>query len=247
MPKLDCVSDLHIDFMSDYAYNRFITSHFSTNKPDTILVIAGDIGQIDERYFQFLTSCSLRYKHVVFVLGNHECYDIGLDKAIQLVTEYTKTVNNVHLLHRNSISIDGIVFLGCILWTNIAEDEERDVVHCISDFRKIPDWSIYHHTKEHNLDRQWLDNMTTKHQHNSVIITHHVPCKSVLNSKYNDSLINSAFACTDMTHIITNSSLWICGHTHDRKIVKVKETRIICNPFGYPDENDNPYIMNIYI
>ncbi len=34
--------------------------------------------------------------------------------------------------------------------------------------------------------------------------------------------------------------LWVHGHIHKQSDYKIKDTRIICNPRGYPDE-PNPH------
>ena len=41
--------------------------------------------------------------------------------------------------------------------------------------------------------------------------------------------------------------LWIHGHLHTQKDYKIGNTRVICNPRGYPDEPNNDFMQDYVV
>jgi Icc-related predicted phosphoesterase len=73
----------------------------------------------------------------------------------------------------------------------------------------------------------------------TVIVTHHLPHPRSISGRFKSDLLNAAYA-SDLTDIIETGrpALWLHGHTHDSCDYRVGNTRIICNPRGYEDENN---------
>lgn len=73
-----------------------------------------------------------------------------------------------------------------------------------------------------------------------VIVTHHAPSPHSIDEKYKGSLLNAAFASNLNEYIIKHPEirLWCHGHVHSPHDYILGETRIVCCPFGYNNENN---------
>ena len=73
-----------------------------------------------------------------------------------------------------------------------------------------------------------------------VIVTHHAPSPYSIDEKYEGSLLNAAFA-SDLNQFIVEHPqirLWAHGHVHNPCDYILGETRVVCCPFGYNNENN---------
>ena len=70
-----------------------------------------------------------------------------------------------------------------------------------------------------------------------IIVTHHLPSVRSIPVRFSRSPLNPAFAL-DLEALITvyQPDLWIHGHTHDACDYRLGDTRVVCNPRGYPGE-----------
>lgn len=73
-----------------------------------------------------------------------------------------------------------------------------------------------------------------------VVITHHCPSERSVHQKYKGDLLNHAFY-SDLDKFIINGGpdLWFHGHTHESFDYELGRTRVICNPYGYKDREEN--------
>lgn len=245
--KLQIVSDLHLEF-EDYD---------PVNEGADVLIMAGDClnaqalhTKTNTRYHSFLAKVADRFDKVIYVAGNHEFYQGSWNSTLDYLYEATDPYPNVHFLENESISIKGINFSGTTMWTDCNRQDPmtwlaiktgmRDY-HAIRDdnanFRKInPNHTILRHKQA----TKWLATQTR-----DVTITHHLPSFKSVDPKYKDSTINPAFA-SNVERLITGK-LWIHGHTHSKADYFHNDTRIICNPKGYPNENFNYAPMHYQI
>lgn len=81
-----------------------------------ILIAAGDIGPI-EHAVKWLASIG---KPVVYVLGNHECWQHDFGDALALAKAAAKGTK-VRVLEREAAVIQGVRFLGATLWTDFGD------------------------------------------------------------------------------------------------------------------------------
>lgn len=73
-----------------------------------------------------------------------------------------------------------------------------------------------------------------------IIVTHHAPSPHSIEKKYKGDLLNAAFA-SDLTNLILsnpNIRLFCHGHIHHPFDYILGETRVVCEPFGYHNENN---------
>lgn len=73
-----------------------------------------------------------------------------------------------------------------------------------------------------------------------VVITHHCPSEKSVHKKYKGDILNYAFfseLSPEIEHC--GPDLWFHGHTHESFDYQLGKTRVICNPFGYKDREEN--------
>jgi predicted phosphodiesterase len=239
--KVQVLSDLHVEF-EDYQYPECDCD---------VVVLAGDIHTKDRGVKWALES--IKDKPVIYVLGNHEFYGKTYPK---LITELKGlAVNtNVHVLEKDVVSIDGVNFLGCTLWTDfeILGDPRLAGYQCqqvMTDYKKIKklpgyskirsiDTAIYH---RHSID--WLEKTLPKYEgQKNVVVTHHGPSLKSSPEHYREDILTSAYV-SDLESLIKKVSpkVWVHGHLHNNSDYLIEGTRVICNPKGYPSELNSDY------
>ena len=156
---------------------------------------------------------------------------------------------NIQVLENQSISIDGIRFLGCTLWTDFELLDNLDVSIAsakiqMTDYRKIrispqyrkiqPSFTVVWHKQS----KHWLKKEIEKYKgEHIVVVTHHAPSINSIPIEDRKDPLSAAFA-SDMIDFISSSKikLWVHGHIHTAFDYCIGKTRVICNPLGYPDE-----------
>ena len=117
------ISDIHLELIADHSYS--VQRCFQNSIP-TVLVLAGDIGNPYEDYFEeFLKECKAGFNYVVLVAGNHEYYapekHRNMAKSEARLDDVCRRTG-CSFLNKNSIVIKGVRFAGCTMWSHIPED-----------------------------------------------------------------------------------------------------------------------------
>jgi UDP-2,3-diacylglucosamine pyrophosphatase LpxH len=271
--KIDYTSDLHIDFWLEQELNEdilvssLIHKNLFSKANGEVLLIGGDIGHYNEQNVKFL-ELLLRiydYKHIFFVLGNHDYYLINhqwekykgnsfarIDELKQMLEPF----EHITLLDGDVCAYKGINFGGCGMWYdgvyarrlnyNISdsamqtlwEDKMMDAIHIggISHFKEL-----------FNLEVEKLHNIYKK---SDVILTHVNPSISPKHTKgkYTLNLLNG-FYSFDGEYFLENTSAryWLFGHTHVGIDYEVADLKVMCNPLGYPNERVKPTLLSFDI
>jgi len=145
--KIQLASDLHLEFADINIKN--------TTGAD-VLILSGDILVADDlrnqpadlsladipeegygrarralRYRDFFLRVSFQFKHVIYVMGNHEHYHGKFDKSAEIIRDTLGYLNihNVHLLDRDTKLIDGIHFIGGSMWTDCNKGDPMTLYH----------------------------------------------------------------------------------------------------------------------
>lgn len=237
--ELRIVSDLHLEQHPSYR-----PSIIEGEKQST-LVLAGDICEIQKQHvlIPFLAEMADRFAHVIYVLGNHEFYNGHLKFSVDKLLSLTNEIDNLYILDNKNVTIDGINFIGCTLWTDIDKGNPISQLHVkngLNDYRKIRK-DAYRRIepvdtiKMHSTSKEYISGiLAQKFGMKNVVVTHHAPSTLSIHEKYNGSYINSAYA-SDLSDIIMEyvPTVWIHGHMHDSFDYYIGETRILCNPKGY--------------
>jgi hypothetical protein len=237
--KLWALSDLHLD-----VNRRFPLELPDPRPPHDAVVIAGDVCQGIDEGVRFIAGEGLNAKPVLYVAGNHELY--GRDRHAELAAgrSAAAAVGNVHLLECDGVTIGGIEFLGCTLWTDYAYaglHEQERAMHWASqrlnDHRQIANgagaWLPQHCLEEHLASRAWLaERLARKGPHPKVVITHHAPSRRSVQPQYQDDLLTAAFA-SDLDDLVGGAVLWVHGHLHAPADYVLDACRVLANPRGY--------------
>lgn len=256
--KIRVLSDLHIEF------HPFSIPAMAEDK-ETVLVLAGDIGVIHRRseLESFLKDAAGRFRAVIYVLGNHEFYRGVWPDAIGVLREWGLP-DNLHLLERQCVQIDDVVFVGATLWSDF-DDEDVFVMleagQVLNDFHYIDvkagngtdtDRLLPAHVlDDHKQSRRWLDTTLSglqKQGTRCVLVTHHGVSWQSVHYTYRDNSLNGAFVsdCDDLLER-TRPELVIHGHVHNSFDYVVGKhpagTRVVVNPRGYTrsdETQENP-------
>ncbi len=234
--KLQILSDLHIEFAP---YEMVETEA-------DVVILAGDI-HLGDRGFNWAKE-NIKNKEVIYVLGNHEFYREATPRLFEKLKEKIKGTN-IHVLENQSVSIDGIRFLGCTLWTDFDLLKNLDVSIAsadmqMTDYRKIRISPQYRKIRPsftvvwHKQSKDWLKEEIEKYNDETiVVVTHHAPSIQSIPEEDREDPLSAAFA-SNMIDFVTSSNikLWVHGHVHTAFDYNIGETRVVCNPLGYPDE-----------
>lgn len=238
--KLRIMSDLHLEF-SKYKI------HLMDGEAEQTLVLAGDICSLNTTanvgiLRDFLDDACARFHEVVYVKGNHEAYGTTIYKASKLLEHLSTEYSNLHVLDNDTYR----QFIGTTLWTNLNRKDPLSKIKAylgMNDYTAIRGFSIEDGLSLHYEAVKFIENKMSKE---SVVVTHHLPSYRSIPAKYEGSALNCAYA-SDLDDIIMawQPRLWIHGHTHDSCDYVIGNTRVICNPRGYNDENFdfNPYLV----
>ena len=233
--RVQLLSDLHFEYDDDggEAFAR------SVEVAGDVLVLAGDVIPLvsaDWVARAFGWFCA-RFRHVVFVPGNHEYYRTSPTAAHALLLACAGTLPNLHVLNPGLAVIDGTRFVGGTLWFPPTPDEQR-YRGFLTDFSIIRDFVPWVH-ETHAAQLAYLrDNVRA----GDIVVTHHLPHPKSTPRMFVDSPLNRFFVAGDAGEVLARAGarLWLHGHTHAARDYVVGTTRVVCNPRGYPHEKWKP-------
>lgn len=260
------ISDTHNEFYRPET--QYVIDRMHGDEERT-LVIAGDFCTLKKasQSTETLTKLAKRFKHVVYVFGNHEFYHFKMKEShierakAQLNPE---GLDNIHFLRRDSVVIDGIRFIGATMWTNM--DRGHPVVQemlksKMNDFNFItyhnPDFNSYRKFRpqdwiaEHRKDFEFVRATVEASAEPCVVVTHHAPSTKSLDPRFDWDIYGNFGYHSDLSEFILDHPqirYWCHGHIHKRSDYVIGETIVACNPYGYPDENpdDIDFIGNFF-
>lgn len=241
--RIQYASDLHLEFSS-----RPLTLE---DMSGDILVLAGDIAVRPADVAQYMHALSERKRPVIFVLGNHEMLGHYWETGVQEYKDAVAKLQNpfLHVLENEEIIVNGVRFLGATLWADFADGKHgKKAMACMPEFSSIlrldPTAKLTWQTvqERHKASVSWLscalasDNRTMP----TVVVTHHAPSWLSSHPKFAMSGLSGAF-CSDLDRLIERHGpdVWIHGHTHDSFSYQIGKTAVVCNPFGYLEEEEN--------
>jgi len=231
-----CISDIHSEF---YQYDpEALQETLQEYSPKAdYCVLAGDIGSLAsiDSYRKVLDHYSKRYPHVVLVAGNHEFYGCNYDVkgVIETLKTECEAFDNVHFLHRQTLLLNGIRFIGATLWSAIDEKSEKMIGDFNHVFQSRFDY-LGAFVDDYRFLREELALQALTPEHPTVVVTHHVPTSKLIHPKFYNSPANSAFSTNIFdTLVLKNVKYWFCGHTHESMITSYGDTKAVVNPLGY--------------
>ena len=208
------------------------------------------------RYRDFFQRVSFQFPHVIYVMGNHEHYHGKFDQSANIIRQTIGylNINNVYLLDNDTKNIDGVRFVGATMWTDCNKGDPMTQYHleqCMNDFRVIrvanenfrkflPKRTIEEHVKTKSYIKAVVE--STPVEMPVVVCTHHAPSFLSVHEMYkHDYLMNGGYA-SDLSDLMLDQpriKLWTHGHMHQCFDYTIGDVRVVCNPRGYPGENNS--------
>ena len=266
--KIAVCSDLHLEFGDLYLPNEeaadllilggdiFVASDLKSWLHDeSAQLVAATSSQKAraDRVYNFVRQCLEEFNHVVFVMGNHEHYHGDFAETASIIEGTFGPYNNFHFLNNEWRIINGVLFFGGTLWTNM-NNEDPDTMHRIrmmmNDFNVIKNTSEEGKkvfmpadaVEEHYRFRRGLDEVLAIHPDlPTVVVGHHAPSRASTHPKYKNELVMNGAYSTNLDEFILDNrqiKLWTHGHTHEEFDYMIGTTRIVCNPRGYDGYED---------
>lgn len=241
--KIQIFSDLHIGI---YPIKRI------TIADDVDLVIvAGDTCEGALKAFEFLRRIVPMRIPIVMVLGNHEYYRRFIPDELALAGAQAPAFN-INLLESQAISLGGVRFVGATLWTDyliFGETNQAAVMnacasgmndHRLIGWQKQP-WLRFRPQEAalmHHRSRAFLTEALVPFPGPTVVVTHHAIHWNSVHPKYRSDPLTGAFV-SDLSAFLEKCqpSLCVHGHVHNSSDYLIGQTRIVCNPHGYGQEN----------
>ncbi len=152
--KIAVTSDVHLEFGDLDLHN---------DENADVLILGGDIFVADdfknfhdidnqikaatpsmlargERYRNFLKKCSERFPHVILIMGNHEHYHGDFAHTANIIHTVVGEFSNIHFLEKEWRIINGVLFYGGTLWTDMNNEDPRtlrEMAYCMNDYRGV--------------------------------------------------------------------------------------------------------------
>ncbi len=244
--KLHVLSDIHLEFR-DFEL------------PDTdadVIILAGDTapGLRGVEWAEKYTGD----KPILYINGNHEYYRQAYPSLVDKMRNAVAD-SGVVFMENDAFVTSDVQFLGCTLWTDFNLHGNvplavLDADMAMNDFKLIrnsnKNYSRFRPHDSMELFRNsvhWLEDRLRLPYRKTVVITHHAPSLLSIDEKYRQHRLAPAFA-SDLSELILTyqPDLWIHGHIHSAGDYLIGKTRVLCNPRGYPQEENvgfNPYLI----
>ena len=261
--KIAVCSDLHLEFGGLILTN--------TDNAD-VLILSGDICVAkdllelgspmskSEAIHDFFKNCSDEFKHVIYIVGNHEHYHGDFRDTVSDLKYNLHYLQNLYILDKETVTLEGVTFVGGTLWTDMNGEDPMTlnaIGSMMNDFRCVknsnkkvsfrdadghfhervakfsPQDAVEDHRKMVDYIRHVVQGQDNK---KFVVVGHHAPSRISTHPKYqNETLMNGGYSSTLDFFIEAHPQikLWTHGHTHEVFDYTLNETRIVCNPRGY--------------
>lgn len=240
--RLWIFSDLHLEYAD-------LRTPLSIPEAD-VCVVAGDLCRAPANGVHWLAKHIAPGMPCVYVAGNHEHYRGSIREGLEDGRKAAQEFPRVHFLENDAVTIGGVRFVGATLWTDyriegnprlaMAYARERMNDHRVIALQRNPWQRFVPETayRLHQESRQFIESALASGDTPTVVVTHHLPHAMSVPTRFKRDLINAAYA-SDLSAMIEagRPALWVHGHTHDSCEYLLGETRVVCNPRGYEDEN----------
>lgn len=264
--QVDVISDVHLEFADmvlpggdvlliagDACEATRIKPDMYTGEMPRLPQYTGPEKRPDRHYRFFKEECS-KYNHVLYVAGNHEHYDGKFNQTHALLRERLANTN-VQVLERDTVEINGWLFVGATLWSDVSDPMVELVIkESMSDYRYIrvkEYWGNestqvnYRRLRPADTYRDFVKSRDyifkiaeLNPDKNIVVMTHHGPSHLSIDPMYQADKhkeMNRAYY-SDLDQLILdrgNIKYWVHGHTHTKHDYMLGQCRVICNPRGY--------------
>jgi predicted phosphohydrolase len=238
------ISDIHLEF------NHNLQLPILGEDEEAILVVAGDLSTAarPKEAFDWLRQHRHQFRHIIYVMGNHEYYDGHLKNTLADFQKLNE--EKISIVDQETIIIDDVKFICATLWTDMSRHNPVIMAQCqrgMADYHYTsvddedePRWRLMTPEdtyQEHIRSRSFIQRELEHNEYKHVVITHHLPSYHCVTERHKTGplmYLNPAYA-SDMDDIFYDNkiSAWIFGHTHDSVNILINDTMAVCNPYGY--------------
>jgi Icc-related predicted phosphoesterase len=210
-----------------------------------VMIVAGDLIPQMDRGVAWLRARVGNLQQVIYVQGNHEAYGQDIDRTVEKA-RIAASGTNIHVLENEAVTIAGVTFIGCALWTDFelfgnAEFAMKIAAEVMNDYRKIRIGGYKrrlrpeHTLAKHRESRDFIERELRKPGAGPrVVVTHHAPHPTGVRRGFERDIVSAAYA-SDLTGLIVSGApdVWIYGHSHEYRQDVVGSTRLVTNAKGY--------------
>jgi predicted phosphodiesterase len=229
--RLQIMSDLHLEMHADRGA-AFVRALDPTGVD--ALVLAGDItyGRDLDGLVEAFEPLADKYRHVVYVPGNHEYYKATPAEVADNLERLCFELPNVVCPDNGVAVVQGRRFVAGTMWFR-QDPAAVKLRGFMTDFAVIRGFEPWVYEQNAAFERA----LEAELRPGDVVITHHLPAPQSVWPRFVGSPLNAFFVCDMSAHIAARRpALWIHGHTHQRCDYVLGETRVVANPLGYPKE-----------
>jgi predicted phosphodiesterase len=242
--KIAYASDIHTEFGNQRKLDL----------PESVdvLVLAGDIGK-GVASVDFAASYLGQAKSVVLVAGNHEYWKGELNSVADKMRAAALRDPNIHFLEKQSVEIDGWTFIGASTWTDFSYGgvnqphnmwSARQVMNDYKQIKFKTRTGTYRKLLPEDVlsvnlqSKQFIFSELEKAKGRSIVVTHHAPTHLSIGPNHTDDGTNHCYVNTWGNDIAYSDgpAIWFHGHIHDPCDYMIGDTRVLCNPIGYPGQ-----------
>lgn len=211
--------------------------------------------------------------HDLYLISNSiaEHFKYNSFNLKQELKNWADLQSNIHMLDGNSINIDGFTIAGTAMtWdmTHYLSKEpkgtEKDVIELwidyMNDAKYIMEGAVHksyegmYSSYKMQPTHKPLDYFNKEYskllsiQEADVIVSHYAPLKYPMLHRFEVDA-GTTFYYFNGREILDklNPKVWIFGHTHSEIEFQYADTKLLCNPKGYPMENMHFSMKNIII
>jgi predicted phosphodiesterase len=186
---------------------------------------------------------------ILYVAGNHEFYHHDLSLMDEM-RDFAAKNEGVELLENDCLTIGGVRFFGCTLWTDYQAVGDP-VMSMLEVQRSLNDHHVIRNGERlflpedalriHQDSRAWLqEGLAESFDGKTVVVTHHGPHLLCKHPAFPMNAIGTAFL-SDLSGLVEQADVWCFGHTHANLDVQVGKCRLVSNQRGYPAEGVGDY------
>ena len=253
--KIQVMSDLHREFYRGGSAPQI-------NKEADYLVLAGDTHTNPTKFAVFLNKIADEFNgQIICIPGNHEYYKNRFPDVLRKYRDEVSKVDNakrINLLNKQYLipTDSDVAFLCATMWSDY--NGGLDMLSAqisMNDYLFIKKHSgrkakPYDFLIDHKETISFFDESITTPLANKkvIMVTHHAPSYKSVPAMFKGDGLNGAYVSSLEWFIEKHEPLvWIHGHTHSFFDYQLGPTRIVCNPFGYPHENNykENYIIEV--
>lgn len=231
------MSDLHVQNWAQMLKSDYFAEWTKTDA-DTV-ILAGDIVNAGlhfkhwDHFKSELARIGKPYQRTIFVPGNHEFYGTSIVRGVDAMLELEQDIPNLVFLYPGRIfEHEGYRFLGATMWQPAPKEDE--IFDTIADHNFIQGFA----REAPEQFKEFESFLREQLKEGDIVVTHHAPSNGSLAKQWEGDLSNRFFITPEMEPLILERkpALWVHGHVHTPFDYMLGNTRIVCNPQGYPTE-----------